>query len=270
MTDFLSYSVLGLIQGLTEFLPVSSSGHLVVAHDLLGLTESGLAVDAVLQLATALAIVVYFRKDLLKLLSALLSKLSGRPHKAEDVRLVLALALGTIPAFIFGLLLEDVMETAFRSPQLVAYALIAGSVVMLLAELVAKRFTAQQSVTEISWRSGLLIGFFQSLALIPGMSRSGMTISGGLFLGLSREAAARFGFLLAVPIIAGSGLKKLLELGLGGELTVLGGPLFAGSVVSFLSGLAAIHILLLFVRSQPLYAFIAYRLLLAAAIFAFV
>jgi len=269
MHDLLSYAVLGLVQGLTEFLPVSSSGHLVLAHELLGVTELGLSVDAVLQLATALAIIVYFWKDLLRFLYAVLNRLTGRPYNEDDLRLAISLIVGTIPALILGLLLEDLMETTFRDPSLVAYALIAGSAVILGAELISKRYKEQKQLSGMSLSKGFMIGIFQSLALIPGMSRSGMTISGGLFLGLSREAAARFGFLLAVPIIAGSGLKKLLELGVGGELTMLGAQLLLGSVISFVSGLAAIHFLLIFLRTQPLYAFIVYRLLLAGAILFF-
>lgn len=263
MNDVLSYAILGLVQGLTEFLPISSSGHLIVSHELLGVTEQGLAVDAVLQLATALAVVVYFWKDLLNILYAVLYKLRGLPYKSEDWRLFLVLLAGTVPAIIIGLLLEDMMETAFRSPHLVAYALIAGSLVMMVAEYVQKRRTTGQA---LSVRKGLIVGFFQSLALIPGMSRSGMTISGGLFLGLSREAAARFGFLLAVPIILGSGLKKLLELYMDGNLTTLGTPLLWGSIAAFVSGIAAIHLLLLFLKRQPLTVFIVYRLALAAII----
>ncbi len=269
MNETLSYAILGLVQGLTEFLPVSSSGHLVVMHDLLALLENGLAVDAVLQLATVLAVVVYFWKDILNLVYTALYKLIGRSVRPEDERLLVALIIGTVPAFIFGLLLEDIMATMFRSPYLVAYALLGGSFVMLGAEYIAAKLEKNKKLADATWKDGLIIGFFQALALVPGMSRSGMTISGGLFLGLSREAAARFGFLLAVPIIAGSGLKKLLELWWGGELVSLGLPLLAGSLTAFLSGLLAIHFLLLFLRSQPLYIFIAYRVLLAGVILFF-
>ena len=166
------------------------------------------------------------------------------------------------------------MGTVFRDAHLVAYALIAGSVIMLAAEYAYARSKLTTSYVVNFERGptagkGFVIGLFQSLALIPGMSRSGMTISGGLFLGLSRESAARFGFLLAVPIIAGSGLKKLYDLFQGGELVTLGTPLLWGSTVAFLSGLLAIHLLLLFVLKQPLYAFIVYRFLLAGVILFF-
>ncbi|MBX9765236.1 undecaprenyl-diphosphate phosphatase, partial [Patescibacteria group bacterium] len=196
MNETLSYAILGLIQGLTEFLPVSSSGHLVVVRDVLAVVKDGLAADAVLQLATVLAVVVYFWKDILNLVYTALYKLTGRSVRAEDERLLVALIVGTIPAFVIGLFLEDIMATAFRSPYLVAYALLAGSLVMLAAEYVSAKVQKSKALGATTWKDGLIIGFFQALALVPGMSRSGMTISGGLFLGLSREAAARFGFLL--------------------------------------------------------------------------
>lgn len=270
MHDFFSFALLGLIQGLTEFLPVSSSGHLILAREVFGFNpENGLAIDAVLQLATALAVVVYFRKDITRLLTSFFHVITGHTGTEGDTKLILALVLGTIPAIILGLFLEDTMATVFRSANLVAYALVAGSLVMAFAEVFAKRHRTTFDISDVSPLKGFLIGLFQSLALIPGMSRSGMTISGGLFLRLSREAAARFGFLLAVPIILGSGLKKFLELGFSGTLTVVGPELLLGSAVAFVSGLIAIHALLLFVRTQPLYVFIAYRLLLAGLIFVF-
>ena len=268
MQESISCVILGLIQGLTEFLPVSSTGHLIVARDLFGIaTTNGLAIDAVLQLATALAVVVYFSKDLLRLFYSAVSLMFQKSATPGDGRLLLALAIGTVPAVICGIFLESSMETIFRSGVLVAYTLLAGSVVMLLAEWVGKKRVQKNDLSTLSPLKALGIGLFQSLALIPGMSRSGMTISGGLLFGLSRENAARFGFLLSIPIILGSGLKKLFELGFDGTLSAIGPELALGFLVSFISGLAAIHVLLLFVRTQPLYIFVAYRVLLALFIF---
>lgn len=267
MHDFYAFTVLGLIQGLTEFLPVSSTGHLILARGIFGFSpENGLAIDAVLQLATGLAVIVYFYKDILRLAGSFYNVVARRPVQREDITLILALVAGTVPAVILGLLLEDTMATVFRNADLVAYALIAGSFVMLLAEYVSKRVRdGHSSDTPTVWK-GLAIGVFQALALVPGMSRSGMTISGGLFFGLSRETAARFGFLLAVPLILGSGLKKLLDLGLGGTLDSIGPELLLGSVFAFTSGIIAIHALLLFVRTRPLYVFIVYRIAVAIAV----
>ena len=267
--DFFSYTILGLVEGVTEFLPVSSSGHLILAREILGVTANGLAVDAVLQLATVLAILVYFWKDILNLFYTALYLILRKPVRKEDAALLGALIIGTIPGVILGLLLEREMETVFRNSHLVAYALIAGSVLLLAAEYASKRIGKNLSIVGVGVWQGLIVGLFQSLALVPGVSRSGATIAGGLFLGFSRETAARFGFLLAVPIVLGSGLKKLFELSQGGELATLGMPLLWGSVVAFLSGLLAIYALLAFVRKQPLYVFIAYRILMAGAILLF-
>lgn len=264
MHDIFAYSILGLVEGLTEFLPISSTGHLIIAHQLLGVTQDGLAVDAVLQLATGLAVIIYFWKDLLSLAYAFLYKITGRPYKEDDWRLGWAVVIGTIPAVILGLLLEKLMETTFRDPHLVAYTAVAGALVMLVAEYARRAGGAGEH--SVSIKKGFVIGLFQCLALVPGMSRSGMTIAGGLFSGLSREGAARFGFLLAVPVILGSGVKKLLDLYFGGELSSLGTPLLAGCVVAFVSGIASIHLLLMFVKKQPLYVFVAYRFALAALI----
>ncbi|TAJ15950.1 undecaprenyl-diphosphatase UppP [Patescibacteria group bacterium] len=270
MYDIVIYSILGLIEGVTEFLPISSSGHLIVARSLLGVTSTqGLAVDAVLQLGAILAVVVYFYKDLISLLQAGAQRIIGRIPNQEDERLLLALFVGTIPALVLGLMLESFMDTVFRNTHLVAYALIAGSVVFIFAEYASKKYASKKGVESIGLWKALLIGFFQTIALVPGMSRSGMTISGGLFLGLSREASARFGFLLSIPIITGAGLKKFIELGTGGELIAIGLPLVVGSGVAFVSGLLAIHALLTFLRSHPLHVFTIYRVLLALSILFF-
>lgn len=265
--EALIYSILGLIEGITEFLPISSSGHLILARSLLGaVNTNGLAVDAVLQLGTILAVVVYFFKDLLTLALAGITRVMGKVPKRDDEQLLIAIIIGTIPALILGLLLESAMETIFRNTHLVAYALIAGSVIFVIAEQFSKHQRTSYGIEKISWLQGLLIGLFQTLALVPGMSRSGMTISGGLFLGLSREAAARFGFLLSVPIILGAGLKKTFDLVSGGELATIGTPLLIGSAVAFVSGLLAIHVLLRFLRTHPLHVFALYRVLLAVSI----
>lgn len=261
--DIFSSVILGIVQGLTEFLPISSSGHLIVAREFLGLqSDLDLSFDAVLQLATAFAILVYFRKTFWELFLSALSFVQGKgiPHKQKI--LLLALVAGTIPAVVFGLLLEEYMATTFRSAELVAMMLVFGALLMFFAEKAASQ------KEELSVKRGLWIGLFQSLALIPGMSRSGMTISGGLFLGLTREDAARFSFLLAFPIIFGAGLKKFLELGGSGALGDIGVPLFFGALSAFTVGMFAIHYLLKYLRNHTLTIFIVYRIVLAVIIFA--
>lgn len=257
--------ILGIIQGLTEFLPISSSGHLILAREVLGLqTSLGLSFDAVLQLATSLAVLVYFRADFVRLFTAAIKWLQRKTVEQKDRILLLALIVGTIPAVILGLLLEDYMGTTFRNAELVAWTLIVGSVLFFIAEKYAKQSE------NLTVKKGLWIGFFQILALIPGMSRSGMTISGGLLFGLKREEAARFSFMLAFPIIFGGGMKKLLELSANGALNEIGLSLLGGAIAAFMVGVLAIHYLLKYLKNHTLGIFIIYRILLAGVIFALI
>lgn len=252
--------VLGVLQGATEFLPVSSTGHLILIRSLFGISnEYALAFDAVLHLATAAAVIVYFHRDLWNLLQAFLRKLSRLPVNENDVTLLKALAIGTVPAVLLGLALESIMETLFRSPLLVAGVLVVGSLLFMYAEWV---YTKRPPQNEMNVSKGLYIGLFQALALIPGMSRSGATIAGGMLLGLSRAEAMRFAFLLAVPVVLGAGGKKLLELiAAGGEVSL--SAVATGAIFAFVTGMLAIHFMLSFVRRYSLWPFIWYRLLLA-------
>lgn len=251
---------LGVLQGLTEFLPISSTGHLILARSLFGVSdEYALAFDAVLHLATAAAVILYFHKDIWNLLQTLLRSLSRLPVNARDLLLLKAIAIGTVPAVLLGLSLESIMETLFRSPLLVAAVLVLGSLLFVYAEWVYNQHPPQNEMTV---KKGLYIGLFQALALVPGMSRSGATIAGGMLLGLSRSEAARFAFLLAVPVILGAGSKKLLELISSGN-DIAFTPIAIGAVVSFVTGLIAVHFMLSFVRRYSLWPFIWYRLILA-------
>lgn len=257
--------ILGSVQGLTEFLPISSSGHLILARELLGLnTESGLVFDAVLQLGTILAVYVFFRKDVLTLIQTFVRAISGKKgsSKPEDRSLLFAIVVGTIPALILGLLLEKTMETVFRSPLLVACTLIVGSIIFYLAEKIAKQKNSSPSI-----RQGWWIGVFQVLALVPGMSRSGSTISGGLFLGLKRDAATRFSFLLSLPIITGSGLLALVKILKYDETDFAFGSLGIGFVTSFVVGYFCIAWLVGYLKKHTLSVFIWYRVILAAVVF---
>lgn len=256
----LEAAVLGVVQGLTEFLPVSSTGHLILARTVFGINDTqGLAVDAVLQLATVAAVIVYFFPDIWLLAQTALRKLGRLPVNRKEEILLYALLLGTIPAIVFGLMLESLMSSTFRSPLLVAFVLVCGSFFFMYAEY---QYQHKPRTNEMSIAKGLKIGFFQVLALIPGMSRSGATIAGGMLLGLSRAEAARFAFLLAIPVIMGAGLKKLLDLIVANE-PVSWLPVAVGSCVAFITGLFAIHFLLAFVRNHTLWPFIWYRIILA-------
>lgn len=262
--ETLSAIILGFVQGITEFLPVSSSGHLVLMHTLLG-AESGndLAFDAVLQLSTVLAVIIYFYEDVHSLIQTVMRKLGRLPVNEKDFILVKALAIGTVPALILGVLLESYMETIFReSPLLVAGVLVLGSVLFMYAEYTYDNCYHDRELTpKMGWK----IGLFQCLALIPGFSRSGATLAGGMLLGLSRYESARFAFLLSIPIILGSGLKKLFEL-LTSDAPVVWAPIIFASVTAFAVGMAAIHFMIGFVRKHTLWPFIWYRIILAGFI----
>ncbi len=270
--------ILGVVEGLTEFIPVSSTGHLIITHQLLGLTTGDtLGIDATLQLAAGCALLAYFFKDFLALAYTALYKITGRPVEKEQERLMWAIIVGTIPAVILGLLLEHAMETIFRNVHLVAYATAAGAVVMLFAERSFRRHAQKNiladvpalSMSDVTPKRGFWLGLWQCLPLIPGMSRSGMVISGGLFMGFSREAAARFSFLLSVPIIFGSGAKKILELWGSGALQNDWQFIAAGCVASFITSILAVSWLLKYLRTHSLTPFIIYRFALAVVIFLF-
>jgi undecaprenyl-diphosphatase len=247
--------ILGLIQGLTEFLPVSSSGHLIAIRQFMNLSlENTMAFDVVLHIATLVAILIYFKGDISRIFTDLKTEgLSNRSNK-----LLGALIVGTLPAGLLGFLYGDKIESFFRNPILVAYSLIAGSLLFWLADRFAK---TKGGVTIFK---GFLIGIFQSLALISGFSRSGSTISGGLLVGLSREESIKFSFLLGIPIITGAGLKTLIEIGLEGKLVeFLNLEIFIGFIVALLSGLWAVRFLVRYLSNNSFNVFIVYRLLLA-------
>lgn len=263
--DIISGLILGAVQGLTEFLPISSSGHLILVREVLGMqTEFGLSVDAVLQLATSLAILLYFWRDFWGLTVSAWNWLRGHTIPSENRILIGALVLGTIPAVIFGLLLEDIMATSFRNAELVAWTLLLGAALFWVAERLSKK------AQELNLKRGFWIGMFQALALIPGMSRSGMTIAGGLLLGLSREQATRFGFMLGFPIIFGSGMKKTLELGSSHGLVELGLPLLLSAVTAFVVGIVAMHFMVRYLKNHTLNIFIVYRVILAVLVLFFI
>jgi undecaprenyl-diphosphatase len=267
--NFLQATVLGLVQGLTEFIPVSSTGHLILARRIMDLDLIGsLSFDAILQLSTGLAVLCYFWKDIWNII------------RNRDYKLFLTLVIGSIPAVILGVLLEGYMDTVFRGAHVVAYALIAGAILFYFAERKFKHNpNATTSASEghsslekeeiISMPRAAVVGCFQCLALIPGMSRSGSTISGGLFLGLSREMATRFSFLLSLPIIFGSGLYKVFDLIRHGEFGNMESSLFIASAFAFVSGLLAIHFLLKFLKNHSLNYFGVYRIILAVVILVF-
>lgn len=268
MDQLVQAIVLGIVQGLTEFLPVSSSGHLIVIPALLGWDDpfiESLAFSVMLHVATLAALLLYFREDWLRLIPAGLAALRERSFAGDPYRrLAWLLVVATFPAVIVGVALNDVIEATLREPRLVAMTLVAGGVILWLADRLGSR---TRTAEQLGFRGALGIGAAQALALIPGVSRSGMSISAGLFAGLDREAAARFAFLMATPITAGAGTWELREI-LSGESSVVVpvAPLVAGMAAGFVAGIVAIAFVMRFLRSHGLGVFVAYRFALATLI----
>lgn len=256
--------VLGVVQGLTEFLPISSSGHLILVPRLLGWPDQGLAFDAVMHLGSLLALLLYFRAELLGILRGfLVPTAANRPGRT----LGWLLLLGTLPAGLVGYLFGDVIETRLRGPGVVAASLIGWALVMWVVDRSADRpHLPVTSPLWLTWPLVLFVGCAQTLALIPGTSRSGITIIAGLIAGLTRAEAARFSFLLGVPITFAAGADKALALARSGVGMGEGEVVLVGLVASFLASLAAIAFLIRYLQRRRLTLFVGYRLVLGGVI----
>ena len=254
--------VLGLVQGLTEFLPISSSGHLRIVPALLGWSDPGAGFTAVIQLGTMAAVLIYFRADLWRIAAAWLRELRVPIRQAsQEAKLGWFIVLGTIPISIFGFIFKDQIESGARSLYLIGSALILFSFVMVAAERVGTR---RRELAEMNGRDGLFIGGAQALALIPGVSRSGATISAGLFRGFDRVAAARYSFLLSVPAVVLSGLFELRKVGESGDPSV--GATVIATLVAFVTGYLAIAWLLRYLSTHTLEIFVIYRIALGVLV----
>jgi undecaprenyl-diphosphatase len=260
--NLLYAAFLGILQGATEFLPISSSGHLALAEAFFHIEEAGLTFDIALHMGTLVAILAYFRHDFYGMGRALAGKAKSE-EAVQQRRMFLYIVLGTIPAVIAGLLGEHAAETLLRGPATVAFFLAAAGFFLWLAE---KKGAHQRPFAELSLKDALIIGFAQALALIPGVSRSGSTMTAGLFMGLTRSASARFSFLLSAPIVLGAGIYKLPKL--AGQGLNQGEILFylTGFLSSAISGYLVIALLMQFVRTRSLVVFAYYRFLLAAIV----
>ena len=255
--------VLGLVQGLTEFLPISSSGHLRIVPAFFGWGDPGAAFTAVIQLGTMAAVLLYFRADLWRIAVAWLRSLRDPAVRGDlDARMGWYIILGTIPISVLGLAFKDPIETKFRNLELIGTTLIVFGLVMLAAEAVSRR---DRPLREIGSRDGLVIGLAQALALVPGVSRSGATISAGLLRNFDRAAAARYSFLLSVPAVVLSGLFELRHAG-EGNLPV--GATALATLLAFVTGYASIAFLLRYLARHSIGAFVGYRVVLGGAVVA--
>ena len=274
MDTLVAALIMGVVQGLTEFLPVSSSGHLILVPYLLGPYLPGmrdpfitsLEFSVMLHIGTLVALLLYFRSDWLRLVPAFFSAVRDRSLDGDpDRRLAALLAVATVPALVIGFLLHD-LENSIRDVGPVAVTLVTGAAILWLAE---RTGTLRRMALDLSFAQALAIGGAQAIALIPGISRSGISISAGLFAGLRRDEAARFSFLMAMPITAAAAAYELLTALRGDGVAVEVGPLAAGLITSFAFGMLAIAVLLRFLRTRSTNVFIAYRLVLAAAVLIF-
>lgn len=256
--DLFQALAMGLLQGATEFIPVSSSGHLVLIPWLLGWPIPPVTFDALVHLGTLFALLAYFWGDLKAIAGAWLRSITLR-RGSTRAYLGWLIVVGTVPAAVAGVALEDFFEGLFASPRAVSMALLGTALLLILAELSLR---ARKKLSQMTWYEAVIVGVFQALAIVPGISRSGATIAAGIFVGLNRSESARFSFLLSVPIIFGAGLKKVLDMVITGALGASPAVLIAGFLAALISGYASIAFLLAYVRRRRLYAFAVYCLAL--------
>lgn len=266
--DYLTAVILGFVQGLTEFLPVSSSAHISIVGQLIGQDDPGAAFTAITQLGTETAVLIYFWRDIVTIVRkwclALVRKV---PQSDPDVRMGWLVIVGSIPIGVLGLIFKDQIETGLRSLWITATMLLVFALVIMAAERVGKQ---ERQLTQLTWKHGIFYGLWQALALVPGVSRSGGTIAGGLFMGYTRVAAARYSFLLAIPAVLASGGLQVVEV-LRGEAEGSGtgwGPIWAATLVAFVVGYAVIAWFMRYITTHTFTPFMIYRIVLALGLFA--
>ncbi len=260
--DLLQTIVLGLVQGLTEFLPISSSAHLRVVGEAFGWGDPGAAFTAITQIGTEAAVLLYFRKDIWRIITAWFASLGGRRKGDPDARMGWLIIVGTIPIVVLGLLFQDQIETVFRSMWLIAGMLIVFGVLLGIADMIGAK---RRKLEDITVGQGVIFGFAQALALIPGVSRSGGTITAGLLMGFERAAAARYAFLLAIPAVFGSGFYQLFKsAGEQGPFTLA--ETGVATVVAFLVALGVIALFMKWISRHSFLPFVIYRVALGSAL----
>ncbi|EFE70790.1 MULTISPECIES: undecaprenyl-diphosphate phosphatase [Streptomyces] len=266
--------ILGLVQGLTEFLPVSSSAHLRLTAAFSGWEDPGAAFTAITQVGTEAAVLIYFRKDIGRILSAWTRSLTNKEMRRDhDARMGWLVIVGSIPIGVLGVTLKDQIEGPFRDLRITAAMLIGMGIVLGVADRLAARDEGggrhraakqRKQLEDLTVKDGLIYGFCQAMALIPGVSRSGATISGGLFMGYRREAAARYSFLLAIPAVLASGLFELKDAAEGGHVSW--GPTVFATIVAFVTGYAVIAWFMKFISTKSFMPFVWYRIALGVVI----
>ncbi|MGW1103894.1 undecaprenyl-diphosphate phosphatase [Streptomyces sp. NPDC002540] len=269
--------VLGLVQGLTEFLPISSSAHLRLTAAFAGWHDPGAAFTAITQIGTEAAVLIYFRKDIVRIVSAWFRSLVDRSMRSDhDAQMGWLVIVGSIPIGVLGVTLKDQIEGPFRDLRLIATTLVVMGIVLGIADRLAARDEAggrhraskeRKTLRELGVKDGLIFGFCQAMALIPGVSRSGATISGGLLMGYTREAAARYSFLLAIPAVLASGVFELKD---AGEGHVSWGPTIFATLIAFGVGYAVIAWFMRFITTKSFMPFVIYRILLGILLFVLV
>ena len=255
--------VLGLVQGLTEFLPISSSAHVFIAGQLFGGHDPGAAFTAITQLGTESAVVIYFWRDIVRIIKAWTLALVGKgPRDDPDARMGWLVIIGSFPIVVLGLLFQEAIDSTLRNLWITAAMLAGVALIMGWFDANARH---DKDLRQLTWRDGLIFGLAQSAALIPGVSRSGGTITAGLAMGYTREAAARYSFLLAIPAVLGSGFFKLTDIA-NDPVEPAWGPIAAATLVAFAVGYAVIAWLLRYISTHSFKPFVIYRLALAAVI----
>ncbi|MFG2651963.1 undecaprenyl-diphosphate phosphatase [Streptomyces sp. NPDC048436] len=276
--SWLESFILGLVQGLTEFLPISSSAHLRLTAAFAGWHDPGAAFTAITQIGTEAAVLIYFRKDIARIISAWFGSLFGKvPRSDHDAQMGWLVIVGSIPIGVLGVTFKDQIEGPFRDLRLIATTLIVMGIVLGIADRLAARdetggkhraVKERKSLKELGVRDGLIFGICQAMALIPGVSRSGATISGGLLMGYTREAAARYSFLLAIPAVLASGAFELKDAGEGGHVSW--GPTIFATIIAFIVGYAVIAWFMKFITTKSFMPFVYYRIALGLALFVLV
>jgi undecaprenyl-diphosphatase len=248
--------ILGVLQGLTEFLPISSSAHLLILSQALGWSDPGAAFTAVTQIGTETAVIIYFAKDIWRILRAWFGQFAHPETRGDpDVRMGWLVIIGTLPIALLGFVFSDQIETVARNLYLVSFTLIFFGILLGIADRTARSI---HDLGELTVRHGIIYGFCQALALIPGVSRSGATITAGLFMGYTREAATRYAFLLAIPAVLASGLYQALDI--GSDPAVAWGPTILATIIAFVIGYAVIAWLIRYVSTNSYMPFVIYRI----------